>query len=388
MKIVTTNISGELRAMQPILGRGTDIQASHCFLFEADATNGVSITATNFIVGMKMKVFGQVMQPGKFVAPSEIAELLTNAEVATLEVNGSNSMKISVDDSFDGKLKGLPSEEYPSVPTMKRLEKGFELSVEAFEQLLGIAQFSAKSSSGKVTEGLVLSWREASAKKKEFKITAKAADGTIAAVTVVSGKGSSTGEVLIPSSSVSTLQKFASYVPDGEMIKVGLDKSALCVKTKDNQAWVTVMGGSYPDLSHMFKERPDMVGKLELGSLLAQIKITYALARSAETQRALLTFSPHDIKIAVVSEERGSGTAQVPCETNSQITIEKGFSVPLLLTALEYTKRIVGDCEIQLGNYKTTGKPLFIKTKTKQGPVTALVLPMVGGSKQETSKKT
>ena len=377
MKVVTTNISAELKAMQPMLGRGGDLQASHCYFIEADMDTGVSITAMNFSVGMKMKVFGQVAQPGKFVAPVEIADLLAGAAVVTLDVNGANTLQIKVDKSFDGKLKGLPSEEYPPIPQMKRLENQFKLSVEAFEQLLGVAQYADRHTAGKIIEGLKLSWREASGKHQDFKISALAADGSVAAVTVVSGKGSASGEVIIPAQSAAMLQKFAAYVPDGEWITVGLEKSSLCVKTKETQAWVTVMPGQYPDIGELFQGQPDMVGKLELGSLIAQMKIAHALVRSAETHRAGLTFSPQGIKIAVTSQERGSGTAQVACETHSQLTIEKGFGVPLLLSALDALKRITGECSIQLGNYQDRRKPLFIKAQTDQGQITVLVLPMV-----------
>ena len=375
MKAFTSDITTELKSLESFLGGPQNLPATRFLRVDAEE-NQLRVSATDLVVGMQLEIPAQINETGSIVIPPSISHAVVGAKVVTLEEKNDNHLLISTE-TFKGKLNGLPINDYPELPDFGRLTAPFTIEAGALEQLLATAPFTAKKGRP-VLEAVLLSWKQSG---KGYKVSARAADGFMLAVTTVKASGKSEGKALVTRQGIAAILQLTKFVDSGDKIKVGLSGSHLVVKAKGvGVVWATQLSeiGKYPDLSQILNSTPDIVGTVDLGALIMALNQVAGISKASDSQNknALFTFTKNHIVIAAEDDQIGSGAATVGFTAKKGNKVEKLFRVPTILAALVAFGKMVGNEEVTLSVPAKAEKPINIQAITDHGAAVSCVMPV------------
>ena len=350
-------------------------------LLTADqGTNKISLTGFDLNLGIQTSFDATVTKSGAITIPSKILSEIVN------KLPTETPISLNVDESSDNisiksdkgsfQLKGISSEDYPSLPFV---ESGNSLNIDpsSFLKALKLSIFASSSDDSKqLLTGV------------NFKFNLKylesaATDGHRLAVVFLENKdnfekkGDNLSDeenlsVTIPTKSLREIEKLVTLSTSENTIKLFYDKGQLVFISSDHIITTSTLEGSYPNYSQLI---PDNFSKLFTFNTKKLIEALERIAVLADQQSSVVKIKLEEKDLALVSadaQDIGSANELVPVSFDFD-EFDIAFNVRYLLEGLKVitSENVTFKC-----NLSTTPAILVPEENNNSFTYTYLVMPV------------
>ena len=266
-------------------------------LIEADG-DIVSVTGTNLEHAVVWRVPARVSRNGKVCVPartlSSLLQSFGDQEVRVEEENG--SLRLAVKER-DGKVNGMPADEFPLVPTVKKMQS-FTVNAGVFSQNLA----------------RILPAVSASEFKPELTGVSLRVDADT--MTLAATDTFRLGECGITDKSLGSKEAVSCIIPertatemmrilDGQTgkVTVSLGENQLLVECDDGKIISRLIDGNFPDYRAIIPAQFSTSAYVKKNDLIAAIRSASIFA--SKLQEVTLRFSPTGLEIAASNPDVG-----------------------------------------------------------------------------------
>ncbi len=359
-----------LRPTHPILAN---------LLLTADqGTNKVSLTGFDLNLGIQTSFCATVKNSGAITVPSkllsEIVNKLPSETPISLDVDESSDNILIKSDRGSFNIKGIPSDDYPSLPFV---ESGTSLNIDpsSFLKALKLTVFASSSDDSKqLLTGV------------NFKFNLKylesaATDGHRLAVVLVENKENFDDKennfsneenlsVTIPTRSLREIEKLVSLRSSENSIKLFYDKGQVVFISSNQIITTRTLEGSYPNYSQLI---PDNFTKLFTFNTKTIIESLERIAVLADQQSSVVKIKLEEKDLALISadaQDIGNASELVPVSFDFD-QFDIAFNVRYLLEGLKVisSENVIFKC-----NLPTT--PAVLVPEDNINSFTYLVMPV------------
>ncbi len=348
-------------------------------LLTADqGTNKISLTGFDLNLGIQTSFDANVNKSGAITLPSkllsEIVNKLPNETPISLNVDESSDNILIKSDRGSFNIKGIPSDDYPSLPFV---ESGTSLNIDptSFLKALKLTIFASSSDDSKqLLTGVNFTFN--------LKYLESAAtDGHRLAVVLVDNKenfneteDSVSNEenlsVTIPTRSLREIEKLLSLRSSKNSIKLFYDKGQVVFISSNQIITTRTLEGSYPNYSQLI---PDNFTKLFTFNTKKIIESLERIAVLADQQSSVVKIKLNEKDIALVSadaQDIGNASELVPVSFDFD-QFDIAFNVRYLLEGLKVisSENVIFKC-----NLPTT--PAVLVPEDNINSFTYLVMPV------------
>ena len=368
-------LSGEMKnslaAVSHFVGGRTAIPAAQALLIKGDRHTGLNVTATDLVVGLRAAIPAQVSSEGTVLIPPNLVDLVAGAQKVALKQAGEYDLGVQTE-AYKGKLKGLPSEEYPEEPPVDA--ELFSVPATALKEILTTANFAGSS-----YPYLKLSWRPLSDGK--IRMNAIGTDGFVAGVYTVDLPGTiEAGSVVIPNSSTRVFETLLS-LSDAQSITLCKGKNKLMASDGKAVCWACLSNITYPDVEKVFTTLDNAKGEgvLRLSEIDFGASKMLALMAGEKSTAGVIKFGSDEVLLMSQETALGSGQFSLPFAESSvseDISIAIGFDlVRRVATSFsQLTDKKGGNAKVSIFSDR---KPLLFKMQTSGGGrIAAVLMPM------------
>ena len=328
------------------------------------------LTGTNLATGYTTQVEAQVGEGGALVVPRELADILKTCEGQVSLVVEKDTLQVTAE-GFRGNFKGLPSSDYPALPSSEKLAGKVEVDASLLEAALALTTIAAGDDDGRITSNLLLRFKPA-----DGKLTVIATDGYRFSIATIAGLKMSLEtptDVLIPARSGVSLRR--------PLKAMGKDPATLAL-TKDLKlllhggivSWFAGQAqGTFPDLSPILPKEAVCTMAMPTGDLLQTCKRLQAVARMTKSRKdasTTFTLDPEAGTLAMEStaEEAGSGSSIVkPTFGQGSKPITAHLNIAYLIEALSAVQGL-GAATCQLSFPPEITQPITVTAPLSNGP--------------------
>ena len=368
-------LSGEMKnslaAVSHFVGGRTAIPAAQALLIKGDRHTGLNVTATDLVVGLRAAIPAAVSSEGTVLIPPNLVDLVAGAQKVALKQAGEYDLGVQTE-AYKGKLKGLPSEEYPEEPPVDA--ELFSVPATALKEILTTANFAGSS-----YPYLKLSWRPLSDGK--IRMNAIGTDGFVAGVYTVDLPGTvEAGSVVIPNNSTKVFETLLS-LSDAQSITLSKGKNKLMASDGKAVCWACLSNITYPDVEKVFTTLDNAKGEgvLRLSEIDFGASKMLALMAGEKSTAGVIKFGSDEVLLMSQETALGSGQFSLPFAESSvseDISIAIGFDlVRRVATSFsQLTDKKGGNAKVSIFSDR---KPLLFKMQTSGGGrIAAVLMPM------------
>ncbi len=348
-------------------------------LLTADkGTNKISLTGFDLNLGIQTSFDANVKNSGAITIPSkilsEIVNKLPSETPVSLDVDEDSDNILIKSDRGSFNLKGIPSDDYPSLPFV---ESGTSLDIDpsSFLQALKLTMFASSNDDSKqLLTGVNFTF------KKNYLESASTDGHRLAVVLIGNNENLSDKEnliqdqedfsVTIPTRSLREIEKFVSLRSSENSIKLFYDKGQVVFISSSQIITTRTLEGNYPNYSQLV---PDSFSKLYTFNTKTLIEALERIAIVADQQSNVVKFKLGDGDLALISadaQDIGSANESVPVSYSGEI-FNIAFNVRYLLEGL---KVISSENVILKCNLSTT--PAVFVPENNINSFTYLVMPV------------
>lgn len=377
------DLSGEMKnslaAVSKFVGSRTAIPAAQAILIKGDRHTGLNVTASDLEVGIRATIPAQVSSEGTLLIPPNLVELVAGAQKVALKQEGEYDLGLQTE-AYKGKLKGLPSEEYPEEPPVDA--ELFSIPATALKEILTTANFAGSS-----YPHIKLSWRPLG--DGNIRMSAIGTDGFVAGVYTIDLPGIvEAGSVVIPSNSTRVFETLLS-LSDAQSITLSKGKNKLMASDGKVLCWAGLSNIAYPGVEKVFTNLgiPKVEGVLRLAEIDFGASKMLALMAGEKYSAGVIKFGRDEVLLMSQETSLGSGQFSIPFAESSvteDISIAIGFDlVRRVATSLsQLTDKKGGNARISIFSDR---KPLLFKMQTSAGGRIATVLMPMAKSPEKQS---
>ena len=348
-------------------------------LLTADqGTNKISLTGFDLNLGIQTSFDATVNKSGAITVPSkllsEIVNKLPSETPVSLNVDESSDNILIKSDRGSFNIKGIPSDDYPSLPFV---ESGTSLNIDpsSFLKALKLTIFASSSDDSKqLLTGVNFTFN--------LKYLESAAtDGHRLAVVLIDNKenfdekedfasNEENLSVTIPTRSLREIEKLVSLRSSENSIKLFYDKGQVVFISSNQIITTRTLEGSYPNYSQLI---PDNFTKLFTFNTKKIIESLERIAVLADQQSSVVKIKLNEKDLALVSadaQDIGNASELVPVSFDFD-QFDIAFNVRYLLEGLKVisSENVIFKC-----NLPTT--PAVLVPEDNINSFTYLVMPV------------
>ena len=361
-----------------VASRPTHPILANLLLTADQGTNKISLTGFDLNLGIQTSFDATVNKSGAITVPSkllsEIVNKLPSETPVSLDVDESSDNILIKSDRGSFNIKGIPSDDYPSLPFV---ESGTSLNIDpsSFLKALKLTIFASSSDDSKqLLTGV------------NFKFNLKylesaATDGHRLAVVLVDNKenfdekedfasNEENLSVTIPTRSLREIEKLVSLRSSENSIKLFYDKGQVVFISSNQIITTRTLEGSYPNYSQLI---PDNFTKLFTFNTKKIIESLERIAVLADQQSSVVKIKLNEKDLALVSadaQDIGNASELVPVSFDFD-QFDIAFNVRYLLEGLKVisSENVIFKC-----NLPTT--PAVLVPEDNINSFTYLVMPV------------
>jgi DNA polymerase-3 subunit beta len=361
-----------------VASRPTHPILANLLLTADQGTNKISLTGFDLNLGIQTSFDATVKKSGAITVPSkllsEIVNKLPSETPVSLDVDESSDNILIKSDRGSFNIKGIPSDDYPSLPFV---ESGTSLNIDpsSFLKALKLTIFASSSDDSKqLLTGVNFTFN--------LKYLESAAtDGHRLAVVLVDNKenfdekedfasNEENLSVTIPTRSLREIEKLVSLRSSENSIKLFYDKGQVVFISSNQIITTRTLEGSYPNYSQLI---PDNFTKLFTFNTKKIIESLERIAVLADQQSSVVKIKLDEKDLALVSadaQDIGNASELVPVSFDFD-QFDIAFNVRYLLEGLKVisSENVIFKC-----NLPTT--PAVLVPEDNINSFTYLVMPV------------
>ena len=361
-----------------VASRPTHPILANLLLTADQGTNKISLTGFDLNLGIQTSFDATVNKSGAITVPSkllsEIVNKLPSETPVSLDVDESSDNILIKSDRGSFNIKGIPSDDYPSLPFV---ESGTSLNIDpsSFLKALKLTIFASSSDDSKqLLTGVNFTFN--------LKYLESAAtDGHRLAVVLVDNKenfdekedfvsNEENLSVTIPTRSLREIEKLVSLRSSENSIKLFYDKGQVVFISSNQIITTRTLEGSYPNYSQLI---PDNFTKLFTFNTKKIIESLERIAVLADQQSSVVKIKLNEKDLALVSadaQDIGNASELVPVSFDFD-QFDIAFNVRYLLEGLKVisSENVIFKC-----NLSTT--PAVLVPEDNINSFTYLVMPV------------
>ncbi len=361
-----------------VASRPTHPILANLLLTADQSTNKISLTGFDLNLGIQTSFDATVNKSGAITVPSklisEIVNKLPSETPVSLDVDESSDNILIKSDRGSFNIKGIPSDDYPSLPFV---ESGTSLNIDpsSFLKALKLTIFASSSDDSKqLLTGVNFTFN--------LKYLESAAtDGHRLAVVLVDNKedfdekeefasNEENLSVTIPTRSLREIEKLVSLRSSENSIKLFYDKGQVVFISSNQIITTRTLEGSYPNYSQLI---PDNFTKLFTFNTKKIIESLERIAVLADQQSSVVKIKLNEKDLALVSadaQDIGNASELVPVSFDFD-QFDIAFNVRYLLEGLKVisSENVIFKC-----NLPTT--PAVLVPEDNINSFTYLVMPV------------
>ena len=348
-------------------------------LLTADqGTNKISLTGFDLNLGIQTSFDGTVKNSGAITIPSkllsEIVNKLPNETPVSLDVEENSDNILIKSDRGSFNLKGIPSDDYPSLPFV---ESGTSLNIEpnSFLKALKTTIFASSNDDSKqLLTGVNFTF-------KQNYLESASTDGHRLAVSLIDKEenvenneslhsNESDLSVTIPTRSLREIEKFFSLKSSENSLKLFYDKGQLVFISSNQIITTRTLEGNYPNYLQLI---PDTFSKIINFNTKKLIDALERIAVLADQQSSVVKIKLDNTDLALISadaQDIGNANESIPVSYSGE-DFDIAFNVRYLLEGLKVisSKNVLLKC-----NLATT--PAVLVPEDNLNSFTYLVMPV------------
>ena len=361
-----------------VASRPTHPILANLLLTADQGTNKISLTGFDLNLGIQTSFDATVNKSGAITVPSkllsEIVNKLPSETPVSLDVDESSDNILIKSDRGSFNIKGIPSDDYPSLPFV---ESGTSLNIDpsSFLKALKLTIFASSSDDSKqLLTGVNFTFN--------LKYLESAAtDGHRLAVVLIDNKenfdekenfasNEENLSVTIPTRSLREIEKLVSLRSSENSIKLFYDKGQVVFISSNQIITTRTLEGSYPNYSQLI---PDNFTKLFTFNTKKIIESLERIAVLADQQSSVVKIKLNEKDLALVSadaQDIGNASELVPVSFDFD-QFDIAFNVRYLLEGLKVisSENVIFKC-----NLPTT--PAVLVPEDNINSFTYLVMPV------------
>ena len=338
-----------------VASRPTHPILANLLLTADQGTNKISLTGFDLNLGIQTSFDATVKKSGAITVPSkllsEIVNKLPSETPVSLYVDESSDNILIKSDRGSFNIKGIPSDDYPSLPFV---ESGTSLNIDpsSFLKALKLTIFASSSDDSKqLLTGVNFTFN--------LKYLESAAtDGHRLAVVLVDNKENFNEKedivsneenlsVTIPTRSLREIEKLVSLRSSENSIKLFYDKGQVVFISSNQIITTRTLEGSYPNYSQLI---PDNFNKLFTFNTKKIIESLERIAVLADQQSSVVKIKLEEKNLALVSadaQDIGNASELVPVSFDFD-QFDIAFNVRYLLEGLKVisSENVIFKCNL------------------------------------------
>jgi len=348
-------------------------------LLTADqGTNKISLTGFDLNLGIQTSFDGTVKDSGAITIPSkllsEIVNKLPNETPVSLDVDENSDNILIKSDRGSFNLKGIPSDDYPSLPFV---ESGTSLNIDpnSFLKALKSTIFASSNDDSKqLLTGVNFTF-------KQNYLESASTDGHRLAVSLIDKEenvenneslhsNESDLSVTIPTRSLREIEKFFTLKSSENSLKLFYDKGQLVFISSNQIITTRTLEGNYPNYSQLI---PDTFSKIVNFNTKKLIDALERIAVLADQQSSVVKIKLDNTDLALISadaQDIGNANESIPVSYSGE-DFDIAFNVRYLLEGLKVisSQNVLLKC-----NLATT--PAVLVPEDNLNSFTYLVMPV------------
>lgn len=321
-----------LQRVQGVVEKRNTMPILSNILLEAKQ-DGVEIVATDLEIGMRGLYKGTVLSPGGVtISARKLFEIVKELPPGDIELTATDNNWTTIQaGKSQFKIVGLPSSEYPALPTIER-EGLTPLSGEGLLELIRKTLFAAGDNDARYILNGLLVTLVATDKKTSLRLVGT--DGHRLAVAEQEvGKAGSKGvpqemKAIIPKKAAHEIRHLLEEGGDAEPL-IGFSKNLMIFRKSGLLLTSRLMEGNYPNYQQVIPKengKKISVSRSELESALRRVSV---LAKD-KASAVKVSFASGMMTLFSSSPDYGEATEELPARYEGE-TINTGFNARYLL---------------------------------------------------------
>lgn len=321
-----------LQRVQGVVEKRNTMPILSNILLEAKQ-DGVEIVATDLEIGMRGLYKGTVLSPGGVtISARKLFEIVKELPPGDIELTATDNNWTTIQaGKSQFKIVGLPSSEYPALPTIER-EGLTPLSGEGLLELIRKTLFAAGDNDARYILNGLLVTLVATDKKTSLRLVGT--DGHRLAVAEQEvGKAGSKGvpqemKAIIPKKAAHEIRHLLEEGGDAEPL-IGFSKNLMIFRKSGLLLTSRLMEGNYPNYQQVIPKengKKISVSRSELESALRRVSV---LAKD-KASAVKVSFASGMMTLFSSSPDYGEATEELPARYEGE-TIHTGFNARYLL---------------------------------------------------------
>ena len=289
--------------------------------------DGVWMSGTDLDVAVRVKVAADVSQEGSLTAPGkklqEISRELPDQPVQ-VTVRGDQLELRCGRSAF--KLNGLPSDEFPSLPSVN-FDEGWSVTGKDLQRLIHHTSFAVSTEESRpILNGVLWELRDGLMRMV-------ATNGhRLARMAVPAGPSSATSaDFIVPPAALQQVQRL--FKTD-DALEVARDGNHLGFRAAGTEVYTRLIEGSYPNYEQVIPKDNDRFAIVEKRALESAVR-RMAVVASDQTHRIRLRFEQDRVHLNVLTPDLGEGQDELELQFDGP-ELEIGFNANYLLEVLRY----------------------------------------------------
>ncbi len=366
IKLERSEILKGLGLVQGIVERKTTMPILANVLLRADK-NGLSVTATDLEVGMRVALKAEVLTPGDVTVHArsiyDIARELPEEQVH-LTVGDSNWVTITCGKS-NFRVVGLSSEEFPALPEREGGESQ-TIPTETLRSMVERTSFAMSTDETRYNlNGVYVERADA---EKGTSVRMVATDGHRLSIVerTIDQKWNFPGGAIIPRKGVTELKKL---VEGGEEpVELWIGKKHLIAHREGVSLFVRLVDGKFPPYEQVIPKKPKRIVSVGRNDFIHALRRVSVLSTD-RTRGVKFRVSPKNIDIHASNPDLGEACEELPANYKGD-AFEIGFNAKYFLDALAS----IDDDQAVLALGDETA-PCMLRSEFDQG-FTHVIMPM------------
>ena len=326
-----------LQRVQGVVEKRNTMPILSNILLEAKQ-DGIEIVATDLEIGMRGHYKATVDKPGGItVSARKLYEIIKELAVGEIEIaSGENNWTTIHAGKSQFKIVGLPSTDYPALPTIER-EGLIPLAGAGFLELIRKTLFAAGDNDARYILNGLLVTLITSEKKTILRLVGT--DGHRLAVAEQEvGKAGAKGapqeiKAIIPKKAAHEMQRLLEEGGEGEPL-IGFTKNLMIFRKSGLLLTSRLMEGNYPNYQQVIPKEKESGGKIwvnriELESALRRVSV---LSRD-KASAVKVSFARGQMTLFSSNPDLGEATEELPARYEGE-ALNTGFNARYLLDVL------------------------------------------------------
>lgn len=324
--ITRQNLHQGLAAVSASIPTKTTLPVLSNILFEAK-DDGIWMSGTDLDVAVRVKAPAEVAEAGNLTAPGkklqEISRELPDQPVEVLARGDQIELRCG---RSQFRLNGLPSEEFPNLPSVN-FEEGWKITGKELQNLIHHTAFAVSTEESRpILNGVLWELRDGHMRMV-------ATNGhRLARMGVPAGPATATSaDFIVPPAALQQVQRLFKAADE---LEVARDGNHLGFRSASTEVYTRLIEGSYPNYEQVIPKDNDKFAIVEKSNLESAVR-RMAVVASDQTHRIRLQFEPGRVHLNVLTPDLGEGQDELELQYDGE-EMEIGFNANYLLEVLRY----------------------------------------------------